>query len=206
MWWRWRMRRPCRGCISETGKTRFPSGSTKVICCWGGRSHRTGNRRKDGCFTALKEMGNTWYPKSHAAACWAAQDCITADEIPFIGNYAAGRPHWFVATGFRKWGMSSAMVSSMLLRDQICGRENPWSRIFTPSRFSAQELPQILRDGGIAVKGLSRRLFQIPAETADALLPGQGALVETEEGKAGVVPDPGRRSLSGASCLPAFGM
>ena len=130
-------------------------------------------------------MGNTWYPKSHAAACWAAQDCITADEIPFIGDYAAGRPHWFVATGFRKWGMSSAMVSSMLLRDQICGRENPWSRIFTPSRFSAQELPQILRDGGIAVKGLSRRLFQIPAETADALLPGQGALVETEEGKAG---------------------
>ena len=152
----------------------------------GGRSHRTGNRREDGCFAALKKMGSAWYPKSHAAACWAAQDCITADEIPFIGNYAAGRPYWFVATGFRKWGMSSAMVSSMLLRDQICGRENPWSRIFTPTRFSAQELPQILRDGGIAVKGLSRRLFQIPAETADALLPGQGALVETEEGKAGV--------------------
>ena len=45
-----------QGCISETGDT-LPSGSTKVICCWAGEVIAPGNRREDGCFAALKEMG-----------------------------------------------------------------------------------------------------------------------------------------------------
>ena len=126
------------------------------------------------------------YPGSHAVACWSAQDCITADDIPFIGRYASDRPDWFVATGFRKWGMSTAMVSAMLLTDMICGKENPYADIFAPSRFSADELPQIMKDSGKAVKGLTKRFFHLPDETLSALERGHGAVVETSQGKAGV--------------------
>ena len=112
--------------------------------------------------------------------------CITTDKIPFIGQYAAERPDWFVATGFRKWGMSSAMVSAMLLRDQICGIENPYAEVFSPARFSAEEIPQMMKDGGKAVKGLTKRFFHLPEETAAALERGHGAVVETSEGKAAV--------------------
>ena len=53
------------------------------------------------------------------------------------------------------------MVSSMLLTDMICGKENPYAEIFAPSRFSAGELPQIMQDSGKAVKGLAKRFFYI---------------------------------------------
>ena len=152
----------------------------------GGQAHRTGENHEGGCYENLRKTAERLYPGSRVAACWSAQDCITTDKIPFIGQYAAERPDWFVATGFRKWGMSSAMVSAMLLRDQICGIENPYAEVFAPARFSAEEIPQMMKDGGKAVKGLTKRFFHLPEETAAALERGHGAVVETSEGKAGV--------------------
>lgn len=152
----------------------------------GGQAHRTGENREGGCFERLEEAAGKLYPESFVAACWSAQDCITTDKIPFIGRYAAGHPNWFVASGFQKWGMSSAMVSAMLLKDMICGIGNPYEEIFAPSRFSAEEIPELMKEGGKAVKGLTKRFFHIPTETAAALEPGHGAVVETQQGKAGV--------------------
>ncbi len=152
----------------------------------GGEGYRTGENREGGRYERLTETARTLYPQSRISACWSAQDCMTSDDIPFIGVYASDCPDWFVATGFKKWGMSSAMVSAMILRDMICGNENPYADIFAPSRFSAEELPQIMKDGGKAVKGLTKRLFHLPDETAGALERGHGAVVETPQGKAGV--------------------
>ena len=120
------------------------------------------------------------------AAYWSAQDCITADKVPFIGPYAADCPDWYVATGFQKWGMSSAMVSAMLIRDAVCGIENPYAQVFSPLRFSGEEGPQLMKDGGKAVKGLTKRFFHVPSETISSVERGHGAIVETPQGKAGV--------------------
>ena len=87
----------------------------------GGQAHRTGENRTGGQYEKLKKAAEEIYSQSQVTACWSAQDCITADRIPFIGGYSEERPDWYVATGFQKWGMSSAMVSAMLLRDMICG-------------------------------------------------------------------------------------
>lgn len=111
---------------------------------------------------------------------------MTSDGLPFIGGYAADCPDWYVAAGFQKWGMSFAMVSAMLLKDLICGNENPCAEVFAPSRFSSGEIPQLMKEGGKAVKGLTKRFFHLPAETDASLKRGHGAVVETPQGKAGV--------------------
>lgn len=152
----------------------------------GGRVHRTGENKEGGKYEELRNRARILYPGSRETACWSAQDCITADQIPFIGQYAPGRPHWFAASGFQKWGMTSSMVSAMILSDIICGRENPYADIFSPERFSTEELPQIMKDGGKAVKGLIKRFFHIPGETVNLIEPGHVAVVETAQGKAGV--------------------
>lgn len=152
----------------------------------GGQAHRTGENKEGGRYDKLKKEVRRMYPGSSVAACWSAQDCITADGIPFIGRYAPDRPGWYVASGFQKWGMSSSMVSALLLRDMICGKKNPCEEIFDPARFSAEEIPQIMKDGKMAVKGLTKRLFHIPEETVAALERGRGGVVETPQGKAGV--------------------
>ena len=100
----------------------------------GGNSHRTG--KSGGGWAALEKVAQRWYPTARLQYRWAAQDCMTLDGIPYIGKYSKGSSEYYVATGFNKWGMTSAMLASMILTDQICGRENPYESVFTPQRSS----------------------------------------------------------------------
>lgn len=152
----------------------------------GGGSHRTGDNKAGGKYAALRRAANGFYPQNREAACWSAQDCITGDSIPFIGRYSSSRPNWFVASGFKKWGMTSSMVSAMILRDIICGAENSYANVFSPARFSAEELLQIIKDGGKSVSGLAKRFFHIPRDTVNTLRPDHGSVVRADGKKAGV--------------------
>ena len=98
----------------------------------GGGAHRTGKR--GGGWPELEEYARTHYPQATVAARWATQDCMTLDRIPYIGPYAKSTPDLYVATGFNKWGMSTAMVAAELLRDQITGRANDCAEVFSPAR------------------------------------------------------------------------
>nr|WP_317282837.1 FAD-dependent oxidoreductase [uncultured Sellimonas sp.] len=151
----------------------------------GGRGHRTGEN-KGGRFDNLRIAAELFFPESREVTCWSAQDCMTSDQIPFIGTYASSRPDWLVSTGFQKWGMTSSMVSAMLLKDQICGIQNPYSEVFSSLRFSAEEIPQIMKEGKKAVKGLAKRMLQIPEGTAKMLHTGQGKIMEIKGEKTGV--------------------
>lgn len=156
---------------------------------FGGENHRTGENREGGRYQALREKAAELFPGCHEAACWSAQDCITPDNIPYIGRYASGKPDWYVATGFHKWGMSTSMVASMILNDLICGIENPFAEVFAPDRLDGQDITGIVCEGAHAVKGLGKRLFQLPAETAAELGKGCGGIVMYEGEKVGVFKD-----------------
>ena len=82
--------------------------------------------------------------------------------------------------------MTTSMVSAMILRDMICGRGNPYAKVFDPGRFEPAALPGMAAQGSQAVKGLVKRFFQIPAEAASELLPGQGGIVFWNGEKVGV--------------------
>lgn len=175
-----------KGMYIGAGKEDFSFRSYDRYILLGGEAHRSGENQEGGEYAALIESAKKMFPQSTVAACWSNQDCMTTDQIPFIGQYAEKYPYWFVATGFQKWGMSSSMVAARLLRDLLCGRKNEYAEIFAPSRFSAEEIPNLLKEGGKAVKGLTKRFFSLPHKTIAALEPGQGAIVETPQGKAGV--------------------
>ena len=38
---------------------------------------------------------------------------MTIDSIPYIGYYSFSKTGWYVASGFKKWGMSSSMASAL---------------------------------------------------------------------------------------------
>lgn len=98
----------------------------------GGGAHRTG--KKAGGWAALESLAAQYYPQAEIAFRWATQDCMPLDNVPYIGPYASGLPGVYVATGFQKWGMSTAMLCSQLLADLVTGRENPYAPVFTPRR------------------------------------------------------------------------
>ncbi|MBE6548190.1 MAG: FAD-dependent oxidoreductase [Ruminococcaceae bacterium] len=104
----------------------------KNLLLLGGGSHRTG--KTGGNWQELEAFAHKHYPRAKTIAKWATQDCMTLDGIPYIGQYSRNTPNMFVTTGFNKWGMSSAMLSAMILNDLITGKTNKFASIFSPSR------------------------------------------------------------------------
>lgn len=152
----------------------------------GGENHRTGENTQGGRYERLRQKARECFPQSREVAHWSAQDCITPDGVPYIGRYTASRPNWYVATGFQKWGMTTSMVSAMILRDMICGTENSYAQVFDPGRFEAAALPGVAAESGQAVRGLIKRFFQIPAEEASNIPAGHGGIVFLDGEKVGV--------------------
>ena len=116
----------------------------------GGAGHRTG--KSGGAWRELCAHAEKYYPDSRETARWATQDCMTLDGMPYIGQYSARTPNLYVATGFNKWGMSSAMVSAMILCDMVMGRSNEYASVFSPSRSMLR--PQLAANAGEAILGL----------------------------------------------------
>ncbi len=100
----------------------------------GGGGHRTGKRGEG--WTPLEAFAKKYYPQAVVAARWSSQDCMSLDGVPYIGQYGRNTPNLYVATGYNKWGFTSAMVAARLLTGRILGRENPWAQVFTPQRTS----------------------------------------------------------------------
>lgn len=98
----------------------------------GGGSHKTG--KHGGNWRVLETFAKKHYPKSRIIARWAAQDCMTLDGVPYIGQYSKSTPNLYVATGFNKWGMSSSMAAAKLLCRLVTGKISPYEQLFSPSR------------------------------------------------------------------------
>lgn len=151
--------------IDEKGLSLRSAGSILLL---GGGGHRTGKskEKEKNCknqeigYTYLRKMAQTYYPDAKEAGAWSAQDCMSHDEIPFIGKYSILRPYWYVATGFKKWGMTSSMVAAMTISNQIWGSSDSYETIFTPQRvlFRAS-IKNLMIDIGESLQGLGKGIF-----------------------------------------------
>lgn len=114
------------------------------ILLFGGGSHRSGKKSSKPTYETLRKAAADFWPDCEEITHWSAQDCMTLDHIPYIGQFSKSTPNWYVATGFQKWGMTTSMVSAMILSDMITGKRNPYEEIFSPQRFdlsaSAKEI------------------------------------------------------------------
>ena len=135
----------------------------------GGGSHRVGRTEKGG-FGYLRKQAQQYYPNAKEETYWAAQDCMPHDRIPFIGRFSFKREYWYVATGFQKWGMTTAMVAAMLISDQILGRKNRYEEVFSPQRFLAKaSAKNFAIDAGESTKGLVQGKFAKKSKTCTHL-------------------------------------
>ena len=106
----------------------------------GGGGHRTG--KQGGSWSELESFSRENFPNAREVCRWAAQDCMTLDGVPYIGEYSPRTPDLYVAAGFNKWGMTSAMAAAEILRDMILGRKNDFAEVFSPARTMLR--PQLL--------------------------------------------------------------
>jgi glycine/D-amino acid oxidase-like deaminating enzyme/nitrite reductase/ring-hydroxylating ferredoxin subunit len=122
--------------IEEDGQTyRNFTNKRKEIVIVGGESHKLGTEDEIMHYKKLEE--NTKNKLSHKKTeyFWSTHDNITIDRVPYIGRISSKSNNIFVATGFGKWGMTTSMVSALIISDLIENGESRWQDVFNPSRF-----------------------------------------------------------------------
>lgn len=122
----------------------------KDLILIGGGGHRTG--QEGGNWKELRDFAARYYPNGREKYAWATQDCMTLDAVPYIGNYSASTSDMYVASGFNKWGMTSAMVAAAVLCNMVQDKEDPYAEIFSPSRTMLRK--QLAVNGFEAVKNM----------------------------------------------------
>ena len=115
----------------------------------GGGSARVGNT---GGWDYAEYSAAKYYPNAHLFCRFAAQDCMTVDDLPYVGHYSKNTPNWYVLTGFNKWGMTNAMAGACIIKDMILGKQNEYEAAFSPSRCYVR--PQLLANAAHAVGNL----------------------------------------------------
>ena len=114
-----------------------PLENGKKLLIVGGSGHKTGDTNVDieSSYINLENYIKSIYPKSKIKYKWMTEDCISLDKIPYIGEFSKFLPNMYVATGYKKWGMTTSHVAAKIISDKILGKENPYEKIYTATRL-----------------------------------------------------------------------
>ncbi|HKL79201.1 MAG TPA: FAD-dependent oxidoreductase [Mobilitalea sp.] len=149
----------------------------------GSGNHRAGEYQPLDAYARIERAAKKWYPEAKIVYTWSNQDCMTPDTIPYIGKYSVRTPNIYVATGFNKWGMTSAMVAAMIISERIGGRNHAYQKVFNPRRMMLSGSRVLVKDAAITTISLLSEYMNIP----------HNRLKDIGKGKAGVVKYNGQR-------------
>ncbi|MFD1413810.1 FAD-dependent oxidoreductase [Oceanobacillus jeddahense] len=135
----------------------------------GGENHRSGeNMDEKLCYDNLKVFAKEQFELTDISYQWSAQDFTTLDKMPYIGPITDDDPSIFVATGYRKWGMTNGTLAAKIISDTILEKEeNPYKDLFSPARFAS--------------KPMLKNLFNFNMEVATELLKGKLSFPSSKE-------------------------
>lgn len=158
----------------------------------GGAEHKTGENSVDLdiSYKQIEDYAKEIYPNVEVKYEWATQDCVSVDKVPYIGDFSNLMPHLYVATGYKKWGMTTSYVAAKIISDKILNKKNPYEEIYKATRFAPlknyKEFGNVLRQ---TVYSLAINKLKIPETVYEDIEPNSGGVVEYEGKKIGVYKD-----------------
>lgn len=178
------------GMYINVGRTRSfrpyetPAGAGLLVVGEGHPVGEGGDTR--GRYRRLAEWMRGHWPVAGIDYHWSTHDHQSIDHVPYVGRLTPLSRHLYVATGFGGWGMSNATAAGLLLRDLVLGRENPWVEVFDPARLNLAGA----RDFGRLTLAIGRHWVGDRLRKGEpALVPGEGRLMATAQGKLAVYCD-----------------
>jgi glycine/D-amino acid oxidase-like deaminating enzyme/nitrite reductase/ring-hydroxylating ferredoxin subunit len=182
---------PPQGMSISAGETTRSVRSHGEALVVGGEGHVTGARKaKPERYRQLEEFARKHWSATEITHRWSAQDPVSWDLLPVIGRYHPGSSRLFVASGFHKWGLSSATFGASIITDLIAGRDNRWAKRFNPSRIGARGLPKLVEmNARVAADFLGDRVTPALRGRAAEVPAGDARVIRDGFGKTGVFRD-----------------
>jgi glycine/D-amino acid oxidase-like deaminating enzyme/nitrite reductase/ring-hydroxylating ferredoxin subunit len=176
-----------------------PEGELLIV---GGEGHKSGQEEHTGeRYAALESWAAEHFGADAVEYRWSAQDPMPPDELPYVGSLVPRSDRLFVATGFRKWGMTNGTAAAAILRDQLLGRDVGEGATWAANRFDPIAAgPTLVKENlNVAAHLLGDRLVR-PTDP-DAIAAGQGAIVRRGLRRAAAFrDDAGALHVFGSAC------
>lgn len=157
----------------------------------GGEDHKTGQAHdKHERFDRLESWARDHFPQcGEVEFHWLGQVMETCDGLAFIGPNPGDKPNVFIATGDSGMGMTHGTIAGMLLSDLILGKENPWAKIYQPSRKMIGAFGEFLKENLNVAAQYASYLTPGEVKAVDDIAPGCGALMSSGLTKLAVYKD-----------------
>ena len=170
---------------------RYTTSNGEKLILIGGESHKTGQGINTMLhYEALYSFAEATFGVDEVPYRWSAQDLITLDKLPYIGHINERNPNIFVATGYRKWGMTTGTAAAHLLKDSILKVHSPYKELFAPSRFHANpDIKTFLSQNIDVAKHLIEGKIETALRKPEDLEVGEGSVVHVNGKRAGAYKD-----------------
>lgn len=156
----------------------------------GGEHHKTGQGEDtQRHYEALRKSAEEAFTVENIPYRWSTQDCMTLDDVPYIGPFTAKTPNLYIATGYGKWGMTNSMTASVILKDLIVKGESRWQEVYDPSRETTMESAKtlIVENFNVAQKLVEGKISPLPADVEVGN--GEAEVFETDGQRTGAYRD-----------------
>ena len=158
----------------------------RTIMLIGGEGHNVGQEQDtEKHYRNLEAWARERFGMTQVTHRWSTQDGSPVDSIPYVGTLRRSSEHLFVATGFKKWGMTNGTTAAMLITDLILGRENPYASLYDPHRVTVGASASTFIEENVKVgsKLVGDRFAHPQRGAADDLAPGEAAVVGVGTGQ-----------------------
>jgi glycine/D-amino acid oxidase-like deaminating enzyme/nitrite reductase/ring-hydroxylating ferredoxin subunit len=147
-----------------------------------GEAHSVGHRRaRPRRWGDLESWARQHFDVDSFEYRWSAQDFESVDQMPYVGRAPFMR-RTYVATGFRKWGLTNATAAAHVIADLLTGQDNEWVEAYDPTRVGdIHTLGRAsLLNLGVANEFVRGHLLRLFAPSVANLKPGEGRLVRDD--------------------------
>ncbi|MCC2645182.1 MAG: oxidoreductase [Burkholderiales bacterium] len=157
----------------------------------GGEDHKTGQSTDiQECYEKLKQWAVQHFsilgPIKYQ---WSGQIMEPVDYLAFIGRNP-GEKNVYIATGDSGHGMTHGTIAGILISDLICGKPNPWEKLYDPSRIPLSSGVEFAKENlnmaGCMVKGW---VSSGEADNIQQIKNGEGAVLRSGFSKIAVYKD-----------------
>ena len=159
---------------------RFARDEKGDVLIVGGEDHKSG--QESDCeqrFAKLERWARDHFPfVGDVTDRWSGQVMEPVDGVAYIGKNP-GDNNVYVVTGDSGNGMTHGTIAGMMIVDLIAGRENPWTKLYEPSRktLKPKAVADYLAENANVAAQLKDYVTPGDEPSADKIKNGEGAIL-----------------------------
>ena len=159
---------------------RFARDAIGDVLIVGGEDHKSGQASDcEQRFAKLERWARDHFPfVGEVTDHWSGQVIEPVDGVAYIGRNP-GEKNVYVVTGDSGNGMTHGTIAGIMIADLIGGRENPWTKLYDPSRKTLK--PAVIADYIAENTNVAAQLrdYVTPGDepSADKIRNGEGAIL-----------------------------